>query len=118
MDPNFPINIRPAPARAVRTRISNYINSKLCMHVYVRFFFVCVSLLGLSRLVLGIGSGRAGPARSSPSCFVPNGFRPGKPKQFLGRAVPTRSVKIVAQPGPKPRRAFVGSCRSKPGPYI
>jgi hypothetical protein len=59
--------------------------------------------------------GRPGP---SPSCFVPNGFGLRKPKQFLGRAVPARSVKTVAQPGPKPRRAFVGPCRPKPGPYI
>jgi shikimate O-hydroxycinnamoyltransferase len=59
--------------------------------------------------------GRPGP---SPSCFVPNGFGPRKPKQFLGRAVPARSVKTVAQPGPKPRRDFVGPCRPKPGPYI
>jgi hypothetical protein len=54
----------------------------------------------------------------SPSCFVPNGFGPGKTKQFLGRAVPARSVKTVAQPSPKQRRVFVGSCRPKPGPYI
>jgi hypothetical protein len=65
------------------------------------------------QLVLGIGPGRA-----SPSCFVLNGFGPGKPKQFLDRAVPARSVKTVAQPGPKLRRAFVGPCRPKPGPYI
>jgi hypothetical protein len=60
-------------------------------------------------------SGRPGP---SLSYFVPNGFGPRKPKQFLGRAVPVRSVKTVAQLGPKPRRAFVGPCRPKPGPYI
>jgi hypothetical protein len=59
--------------------------------------------------------GQPGP---NPSCFVPNGFGPGKPKHFWGRAVPARSVKIVAQSGPKPRRAFVGPCRPKPGPYI
>jgi hypothetical protein len=50
------------------------------------------------------GPGQPGP---SPSCFVPNGFGPGKPKHFLGRAVPARSVKT-----------FVGPCRPKPGPYI
>jgi hypothetical protein len=63
-------------------------------------------------LVLGIGPGR------SPSCFVPNGFEPTKPKRFLGRAVPARSIKTVAQPGPQPRRALFGPCRLKPGPYI
>jgi hypothetical protein len=72
-----------------------------------------------SHLLLSAGNW-AGPDQpgSSPLCFVPNGFGPEKPKQFLGRAVPARSVKTVAQPGPKPRRAFVGPCRSKPGPYI
>jgi hypothetical protein len=62
----------------------------------------------------------AGPGQpgSSPSRFVPNGFGPEKPKHFLGRAVPARSVKTVAQPGLKPRRAYVGPCQPKPGPYI
>jgi hypothetical protein len=59
--------------------------------------------------------GQLGP---SPSCFVSNGFGPGKPKQFLGRAMPSRSVKTVVRPSPKPRRAFVGPCRPKPVPYI
>jgi hypothetical protein len=61
------------------------------------------------------GPGQPGP---SPSCFVPNGFGSAKPKRFLGRAVLARSVKTVVQPGPKPRRAFFGSCRPKPGSYI
>ena len=39
-------------------------------------------------------------------------------EKFLDRAVPARSVKTVAQSGPKPRRAFVGPCRPKPDPYI
>jgi hypothetical protein len=62
-----------------------------------------------------VGPGQPGP---SPSCFVPNGFGPGKLKYFLGRAVPARSVKTVAQLSPKPRRAFIGPCRPKPSPYI
>jgi hypothetical protein len=63
---------------------------------------------------------RAGPGQpsSSPSCFVPNRFGPIKPKRFLSRAVLARSVKTVAQSGPKPRRAFFGPCRPKPGPFI
>jgi hypothetical protein len=61
------------------------------------------------------GLGQPGP---SPSCFVPNGLGLGKPKKILGRAVLARSIKTVVQPGPKPRRAFVGPCRPKPGPYI
>jgi hypothetical protein len=44
------------------------------------------------------GPGQSGP---SPSCFVSNGFGQTKPKIFLGRVVPARSVKTVAQPGPK-----------------
>jgi hypothetical protein len=62
----------------------------------------------------------AGPDQPglSSSCFVPNGFRPVKPKNFLGRAVPARSVKTVVQPGSKSRRAFFGSCWPKPDPYI
>jgi hypothetical protein len=40
------------------------------------------------------GSGQPGP---SPLSFVPNGFRLAKPKRFLGRAVPARSVKTVVQ---------------------
>jgi hypothetical protein len=55
-----------------------------------------------------VGPGQPDP---SPSCFVPNGFGPAKPKIFLGRVVPARSVKIVTQPGPKPRRDFFGLCR-------
>lgn len=62
-----------------------------------------------------VGSGRFGP---SPSCFVPNWFRPGKLKNLLGRVMPVRGVKTVAQPGLKPCCGFVGSYRAKPGPYI
>ena len=52
----------------------------------------------------------AGPVQPGPSlsCFVSNGFGLGKPKKVLCRVVPARSVKTVAQPGPKPRRAFIG----------
>jgi hypothetical protein len=79
-------------------------------HVRIRGVF---SLTAGSRVVLGIGPGRA-----SPSCFMPNRFGPGKPNKLLGRIVPARSTKTVAQSGPKPRRAFVGPCRPKPGPNI
>jgi hypothetical protein len=61
------------------------------------------------------GSGQPG---LKPSCFVLNGFRSGKLKHFLDCVIPARSVKTVVQPGPKLRRAFVGPCRLKPGPYI
>jgi hypothetical protein len=92
-----------------------------CNHQYHADFDIYHDLHGLiieehvPHLVLRIGPSQPGP---SPSCFGPNEFGPGKPKQFLGRDVPARSVKTVAQPGPKPRRAFVGPCRTKPGPYI
>jgi hypothetical protein len=62
-----------------------------------------------------VGLSQPGP---NPSCFMTNEFGPGKPKQFLGRAVSARSVKIVVQSDPKPRRAFVGPCLPKSDPYI
>jgi hypothetical protein len=67
----------------------------------------------------------ARPGRASPtqahraSCQTGSGQQ--SPKDFWAvscRAVPARSVKTVAQPGPKPRRAFFGLCRPKPDPYI
>jgi hypothetical protein len=64
------------------------------------------------RLVLGCQPGL------SSSYFMPNGFRPGKPKIFLDRTIPAQSVKTVARSGPKPRRVFFGPCRHKPGRYI
>jgi hypothetical protein len=69
---------------------------------------------------IGSAGNWAGPGQpdSSPSYFVPNEFGPAKPKWFLGRAVPARSIKTVVQPGPKPRRAFFGPCRLKPDPCI
>jgi hypothetical protein len=54
--------------------------------------------------------GQLGP---SPLCFMSNGFEPVKSKFFLDRTVPDRTIKIVAQPGSKPRRAFVGSAQAR-----
>jgi hypothetical protein len=71
--------------------------------------------LGVTSAGNWAGPDQPGP---SPSCFVPNGFGPAKPKRFFGRAVPAQSIKTVVQPGPKPRRVFFGPCQHKPGPYI
>jgi hypothetical protein len=71
-----------------------------------------------SHLVLQIGLGWAALDRSKASYFVSNRFRLVKSKKLLGRDVSARNVKTVVQPGPKLRRDFVGSCRSKPNPYI
>jgi hypothetical protein len=36
----------------------------------------------------------------------------------LARVSEAQNTKTVVQSGPKPHRAFVGSCRIKPEPYI
>jgi hypothetical protein len=92
------------------------------MHECAYYFYLPITATGPddSSSVVGSAGNWAGPGQPGPSplCFVLNGFEPAKPKIFLARAVPARSVKTVAQPGPKPRRAFFGHCRPKPGPYI
>jgi hypothetical protein len=58
-----------------------------------------------------VGAGQLGP---SPSCFVPNGFGSAKPKRFLGRAVPDRSVK--QWPGPALNHVVPSLGRAGPSP--
>jgi hypothetical protein len=80
----------------------------------------CMRMRWSVRALASIAGNWAGPGQPgpSPSCFVPNRFGPVKLKKLLGRVVSGRSVKTVVQPDRKPRRAFVGPCRPKPGPYI
>jgi hypothetical protein len=63
---------------------------------------------------------RIGPCLTSPVQAHRGSCQTGSSEESLKNfwSVPARIAKTVAQPGPKPRHAFVGSCRPKPDPYI
>jgi hypothetical protein len=76
---------------------------------------------GTSKLIFTIRNNAgnwAGPGRSKPIVLRAKRVRTKKGQKNLDRAVRSQSVKTVVQPSPKLRRAFLGSCRLKPDPYI